>query len=65
MNDIFLKQYRYRRHPIKGCCTCIHHWENPIMNTIMCNGSFTKDGMSTQVDFNGICKQYCPEKMGR
>jgi hypothetical protein len=62
VNNIFAKQYRYRRHGIKCCRTCIRHWINPILNTIQCSGSFTRDGMPTRVDFNGICKMYCPEK---
>jgi hypothetical protein len=36
---------------------------NSIINKIMCGGSFTKEGTSTKVDFNGICKMYYPEKM--
>jgi hypothetical protein len=63
MNNIFAKQYRYRRHCVKCCCTCDHHWINSIHGVIMCGGSFTKDGMSTRVDFDGICKRYYPEKM--
>jgi hypothetical protein len=30
----------------------------------MCDGTFTKEGMSTEVEENGICKRYYPEKKG-
>jgi hypothetical protein len=62
VNDIFAKKYRYRRCQIKCCSTCGHHWNNPTLSIIMCDGSFTKEGTSTKVEPDGICKRYYPEK---
>jgi hypothetical protein len=64
VNDAFAKKYHYKRQPIMKCCsTCGHHWNHHLFNKIMCGGSFTKEGTSTTVDANGICKRYYPEKM--
>jgi hypothetical protein len=62
VNDIFAKRYRYRR-ITESCVNCGHSWRNRLKNRLMCDGTFTKEGMSTEVELNGICKMYYPEKM--
>jgi hypothetical protein len=62
VNDEFVKKYRYRDKHIKCCAICGHHWNNRMRNKIMCDGSFTKEGVSITVNPMGVCKMYFPDK---
>jgi hypothetical protein len=61
VNDEFVKKYRYRDKHIRCCATCSSHWNNPLLNTMVCGGPLTKNGLPIEVSPGAICKMYYPK----